>query len=235
VAQRADETACLGAVEHYGRGPAVPEGAEPNERGLFGGDYVRAVLVGVEDEGGAELRGERCEGAARLPALLERARVVAEEEVDLAAVGEALQGGPLQCGGPVPVATGLRRPGGKRAAVGKTAQTADPEACSGRQVVQAEAERHRAGGGGAGIGLGERLGVVVVSVHEQKLEACPAEQGTGGAEEAATFRAARQVAEVAERDERIATLLDGALDQAAQVASARSSRGRRPFRVRMRA
>ena len=59
----------------------------------------------------------------------------------------------------------------------------------------------------------------MVSVHEQKLEARTAEQGTGGAEEAAPFRVARQVAEVAERDERVAALLDGALDQAAQVAS----------------
>jgi hypothetical protein len=67
--------------------------------------------------------------------------------------------------------------------------------------------------------VGERLGVVVVSFHEQKLEVCPAEQGTGGAEEAAPFRVARQVAEVAEAEERLAALLDGTLDQAAQVAS----------------
>jgi ABC-type tungstate transport system permease subunit len=86
-------------------------------------------------------------------------------------------------------------------------------------VVQTEAERPRAGGGGTGVSLGERLGVVVVSVHQQKLEASPAQQGTGEAEEAAPFRVARQVAEVAERDERVATLLDGAPDQAAQVAS----------------
>jgi hypothetical protein len=86
-------------------------------------------------------------------------------------------------------------------------------------MVQAEAERHRRGGGGAGAGAGERLGVVVVSVHEQKLEAGPAEQSTCGAEEAAPFRVARQVAEVAEGDERVAALLDGALDQASQVAS----------------
>ena len=59
----------------------------------------------------------------------------------------------------------------------------------------------------------------MVSVDEQKLEARTAEQGTGGAEEAAPFRVARQVAEVAEGDERVAALLDGALDQAAQVAS----------------
>ena len=62
------------------------------------------------------------------------------------------------------------------------------------------------------MGAGERLGVVVVSVHEQKLEAGTAEQGTGRAEKAAPFRVARQVAEVAERDERVAALLDGALD-----------------------
>ena len=59
----------------------------------------------------------------------------------------------------------------------------------------------------------------MVSVHEQKLEARAAEQGSGGAEEAASFWVARQVAEVAEGDERVAALLDGALDQAAQVAS----------------
>jgi hypothetical protein len=86
-------------------------------------------------------------------------------------------------------------------------------------VVQAEAERHRAGLGHAGAGAGERLGVVVVSVDEQKLEAGPAEQGAGGAEEAASFRVARQVAEVSEGDERVAALLDGSLDQVAQVAS----------------
>jgi hypothetical protein len=56
------------------------------------------VLVGVDDERRAELRGERGEGAARLRALLERARVVAEEEVDLAAAGEALEGGLLARG-----------------------------------------------------------------------------------------------------------------------------------------
>jgi hypothetical protein len=89
--ERADEPACLGAVDHDGRGVAVPEGAEPNERGLSGDAYVRTVLVGVEDERRAELRGERGEGASRLRALLERARVVAEKKVDLAAAGEALK------------------------------------------------------------------------------------------------------------------------------------------------
>jgi hypothetical protein len=59
----------------------------------------------------------------------------------------------------------------------------------------------------------------VVSIDEQELEARPAEQGARGAEEAAPFRVARQEDEVAERDERVAALLDGALDQAAQVAS----------------
>jgi hypothetical protein len=50
AAERADEPACLGAVEHDGRGGlAVPEGAEPNERGLSSNAYVRAVLVRVED------------------------------------------------------------------------------------------------------------------------------------------------------------------------------------------
>jgi hypothetical protein len=68
-------------------------------------------------------------------------------------------------------------------------------------VVQAETERHRDGCGAAGVGAGERLGVVVVPLHEQKLEASPAQQGTGGEEEAARFRVARQVAEVDEGDE----------------------------------
>src|SRR5262249_35227388 len=148
-------------------------------------------------------------------ALLERARVVAEEDVDLAVAGEALQRGPLARGGTVPVATASD---GKRAAVGETAQAAEPEARSGRQVVQTEAERHRAGGGAARAGARERLGVVVVSVHKQKLEVGPAKQGTSGTEEAASLRVVRQVAEVAQRDERVAALPDGTLDQTAQLA-----------------
>jgi hypothetical protein len=68
-----------------------------------------------------------------------------------------------------------------------------------------------------GLGARERLGVVVVTVHEQQLEACPAQQALGIAEEAAPFPVARQVAEIAERDERVTTLLDGALDQVAQM------------------
>ena len=219
VTERADEPACLGAVEHDGRGLAVLEGPEPDECGLCAGTEVRAVLVGVDDERRAELGGERGEGAARLRALLERARVVTEEEVDLAAGGELLQGGPLARGRPVPVATRSRRPGWKCAAVGETAQAAETETCSGREVVHAEAERDRAGGGGARVGVRERFGVVVVSVHEEKLEVGAAEQGTGGTEEAAPFRVARQVAEVAEGEERVAALLDCALDQVAQVAS----------------
>jgi hypothetical protein len=59
----------------------------------------------------------------------------------------------------------------------------------------------------------------VVSLHEQKLEACSAEQGAGGAEEAACFRVARPVEEVAQGEECVAALLDGALDQAAQMPS----------------
>jgi hypothetical protein len=86
-------------------------------------------------------------------------------------------------------------------------------------MVQAESERHGAGRGRAGAGAGECLGVVVVSLDEEKLEAGPAEQSTGGAEEAAPFRLARQVAEIAEGDERVAAFLDGARDQIAQVAS----------------
>jgi hypothetical protein len=147
--------------------------------------------MAADDERRSELRGERGEGAARLRALLERARVVAEEDVDLASPGEAIQGGALARSGPVPVAPTARRPDGKRTAVGETAEATETEPCSSRQVVQAEAERHRAGGENAGAGVGERLGVVVVSIHEQKLESCLAEQSTGGAEEAAAFGVAR--------------------------------------------
>ena len=167
VAKGADEPARLGAVEHDGRSLAVLGGAKPDERGLFSDAYVRAVLVGVDDERWAELRGERGEGAARLRSLLERSRVVTEEQVNLAAVGEALADGTLECGRPVPVTTGSNRPDGRRAAVGKTAQATETEACSGRQVVQAKAERHRAGRASASAGERERLRVVVVSVHEQ--------------------------------------------------------------------
>ena len=112
VAERADEPACLGAVEHDGRGLAVLEGAESHERRWFGGAYVRAVLVGVDDErrDGALRRARRTNRAPR--ALLERPWVVAEEEVDLAAVGEALEGGPLERGGTEPIASGSRRPDG---------------------------------------------------------------------------------------------------------------------------
>jgi transposase InsO family protein len=219
VPECADEPACLGAVEHDRRGLAVLEGAEPDERGLSGDSYLRAVLVRVDDQRRTELRHERGEGAARLRALLERARVVAEEKVDLAAAGEALDRGPLVRNGPVPVAIGSTRPDRKRATVGETAQATKTEACSARHVVQAEAERHKPGHRRAVAGRGERLGVVVVSVHEEKLEARAAQEGAGGAEEAAPFRLARQVAEVAERDERVAALLDGALDQTAEVAS----------------
>ena len=177
---------------------------------------MRAVLVAVDDERGAEFRGERRERAASMRALLERAWVVATPTVDLAAAGEALKGGPLERSRPEPAATGV---GDRRAAVGETAQAAKTESSSGRQVVQAEAEPHRAGRAGAGVGAGERLGVVVVSLHEQKLEARPAEQGNGGAEEAAPFSLALQIVDVAERHECVAVLRDGALDQATQMAS----------------
>lgn len=219
LAECVHEPAHLGAVEDDGRGLPVPEGAEPNKRGLSGNAYVRAVLVRVEDEGGLELRGERGEGATRPRTLLERTRVMAEEDVDLAAAGEALQGGPLACRGPVPVASGSSRPGGRRATVGEAAQPAEPEARSGRQMVQAEAERHRSGRGSAGAGVGERLVVVMVSVHKEKLEARAAEQDTGGPEKAAPFRLARPVEKVTEGDERVAALLDGAFDQFAQMAA----------------
>ena len=59
----------------------------------------------------------------------------------------------------------------------------------------------------------------MISVHKEKLEACPAKEAIGGAEEAPPFRLAGQVAEVAEGNERIAALLDGTLDQVTQVAS----------------
>ena len=63
------------------------------------------------------------------------------------------------------------------------------------------------------------VSIVVVTVHEQQLEVGATKQGTGGPEEPAPFRVARQVAEVAQRDERVAALLNGALDKAAQVPS----------------
>src|SRR5262249_49265020 len=126
--------------------------------------------------------------------------------------------GPVGRGGTGPGAPALPGSEGKRAAGGETAQAAEPEARSGRQVVQTEAERHRAGGGAARAGARERLGVVVVSVHKQKLEVGPAKQGTSGTEEAASLRVVRQVAEVAQRDERVAALPDGTLDQTAQLA-----------------
>jgi hypothetical protein len=169
LSERADESACLDAVEHDRRGLTVPEGAEANERGGSGRADVRAVLVGVEDERRTELRGERGKEASRLRALLESARVVAEEEIDLAAAGEPLEGSPLECDGPVPVATGSTRSHWKRTAVRETAQATKPEACSRRQVVQAEAERHRTGRGSSSVRAGERLGIVVIPVNEQKL------------------------------------------------------------------
>jgi hypothetical protein len=85
----ADKPACLDAVEDHGRRLTVPEGAEPDERGLSGSAHVREVLVGVDDERRTQLRGERSEGTPRLRGLLECARVVAEQDVDLASRGEA--------------------------------------------------------------------------------------------------------------------------------------------------
>ena len=190
--------------------------AEPDERGLSGGAHVWAMLVGVNDERRAEFRGERRKGAASLRALLERAWIVAEEEVDLAAPGEALEGGPLERSSPMPAAAGV---GDWRPAVGQTAQATETEPRSRRQMVQAEPEPHRAGHAGPGVGAGERLGVVVVSVHEQKLEPRSVEQGTGGTEKATTFRFAREVVQVAQGHERVAALVDGTLDQAAQMTS----------------
>jgi hypothetical protein len=178
------------------------------------------MLVAVHDERGAELRGEYREWPSCPRTLLERARVVAEEDVDFAAGGgEALERHPLARCSTVPVATGSPRSDGKRAAIGEATQAAEPEARSGRQVVQAGSERHRAEGGGAGSGTCERPGVVVVSVHEEELEAGPVQQYTNGAEEPAPIRVAGQVAEVAQGHERVAALFDGSLNQSAQVAS----------------
>ena len=89
AAERTDEAAGLDAVEHDSRGRAIPEGAEPDERGLSGGTHVRPVLMGVDDECPGRARGELRKGAARLLALLERTWVVTEEELDFLVVGEA--------------------------------------------------------------------------------------------------------------------------------------------------
>ena len=144
---------------------------------------------------------------------------MAEEDIYLSAAGEKLERGALERGRPVPAAIGPTPPHGKRTAVGETAQAAEPEACSGGQVMEAESQPHRPGSGCVRAGAGERLGIVVVSLHEQKLESRTTEQSAGGAKEAAPFRVARQVAEVAEADERVAALINGALDQVAQMAS----------------
>jgi hypothetical protein len=85
--------------------------------------------------------------------------------------------------------------------------------------VHTETEPYRAVRGGAGAGAREGLGIVVVAVHEEQLEAGSAQQRGRGAEEAAPFRVARQVAKVAQREERVTAPMHGALDQAAQVAS----------------
>jgi hypothetical protein len=50
VAERAYKSARLGAVEHDSRAPAVLERAKPDEGTLSGSAYVRAVLVGVDDD-----------------------------------------------------------------------------------------------------------------------------------------------------------------------------------------
>jgi hypothetical protein len=68
VAERAYKSARRDAIEHDSRGPAVLERAKPDEDTLSGGAYVRAVLVGVDDDRRAQFRDERGEGAARLPA-----------------------------------------------------------------------------------------------------------------------------------------------------------------------
>jgi hypothetical protein len=183
VAERADEPARVGAVRHDRRRVAVLERAESDQRGRPGRADVRAVLVGIQDERRLELRGEGREGASCVGALLERARVVAEEGVDLAATGEALHGRPLTRGGTVPVATGVTRPDGKT-------RRRRRDSASGRAGSVSRPPD----------GACERPGVVVVSVHEQKLEPGPAKLGLGGAEEAAPFRVTRQVAEVAQRE-----------------------------------
>jgi hypothetical protein len=122
AADRANEPACLVAIEHYGRGLAVPRGSEPDECGLSGGAHVRAVLVRVEDDRWAEFRDQRREGAASVRALLERAWVVAEEEVDLAAAGEALEGRALE----------RSRPGTSRDRRARLANRHRPDSAGGR-------------------------------------------------------------------------------------------------------
>jgi hypothetical protein len=237
---RADKPASLGAVKHDGRQVTVAEGAKPDKGGLSDGAHVRAVLVGIDDERRPELRGERSEGAVCLRALLKRARVVAEEDVDPAAAGEALQGGSLARESPKPVATGTGLADRRRASVGETVQATETEARPGREVMKTEAEPHRACDGRAGAG--ERLGVVMVSVDEQNLETGSAKQGASGAKKAASFRVVRQVAEVTEGDERVAALLDCSVDQVAQVASVavqvaedeQSAHSSRAYRVRAR-
>src|SRR5262245_58955997 len=124
-AELADQPTCFGAVEHHRRGLPVFVGAEPEERWRSSRVYVRPVMVGVDDERRAECGGERGEGASCLRALFERARVVAEEEVDLAAPGEALKCGTLARDGAMPVATSSTRSDRKRTAVGKAAEVAE--------------------------------------------------------------------------------------------------------------
>ena len=219
LAERTDQPTRLGAVEHDGQGLVVLEGSESEKRPRSGGADIRAMLMRVDDERGAQLCGECSERSSRLLAFFESAWVVAEEDVDLAADGEALHEGALVRDGTVPLATGSTRSGRKRASVGETPKAAEPEACSGRQVVQTESERYRAGGGAAYPGARERLGVVVVTVDEQQVEACATKRRTGRSEEPASFRVLRQIAEVSQRDDRVAVLLNGALDQPAQVPS----------------
>jgi hypothetical protein len=105
-----------------------------------------------------------------------------KEDVDLATRGEALDDGAFVRDASVPFATDSTPSGRERAPVGETPQAAEPEACSGRQVVQAESERYRAGGGAACLGARERLSVVVVTVDKKQLEAGATKQGTGGSE-----------------------------------------------------
>jgi hypothetical protein len=98
---------------------------------------------------GRSFAASAVKAAPCLRALLERARAVADEEIDLYAAGEALIGGTLKCGGPVPIPTDSTRPGGKRATVGETAQATE------RKRVQAD-KRLDAIGTGPGTGARAR-------------------------------------------------------------------------------
>jgi hypothetical protein len=193
AAERADEPTWLGAVEHDGRGLAVPVGAEPDESGRSGGAYMRAVLACVDDERRAQFRGERGEGPPRLRAVLQRARVVAEEEVDLAAAGDALVGG--RDGSAFRPAGGA---GGNRAAPRRVRgcgrgrgraprrRRGSPPRAEARGQPGAAGHRRRGGSGalpGRAAGSRGRRGRRGTLTHlEHRLETCAALQSAHAAE-----------------------------------------------------